>query len=215
MSTRSKSFKDALGAHRKKVEEKIEKGGDGVEVIIEERSDIDEHAAGGIKGKDLGEYLGDGFFLNEEFVQIYRDEKGRIARTVPLSDGQHEDMMGRSEEFKKNELPPMQAEIKPMGIPASDEHKVAYTLAHKLYRWYESLPPAPNRFNPVHDGIPICPDHYHGCPFSCKSTLQKAVRTSATETLAYLVKVIGARVEVKRRGGHITNITLKGTSGKL
>lgn len=115
---------------------------------IAERSDFDRDQV--VKTKELGEDWGDGFFVEEEPVVVYRDAQGGIVKTVPLSE--HAEQQAEMAE-------PIIAEqkIQPTPISRQDRDKLVAILAARLFKWYATQPRHPTKYNPVHDGIPDLP----------------------------------------------------------
>ena len=115
---------------------------------IVERSDFDRDS--GVASKDLGEDWGDGFFVNEEPVMVYRGPDGGIVSTVPLSE---------VSERQAEEAAPLIAEqkIQPTPISRAERDKLVTILAVRLFKWYAGQPKSATKFNPVYDGIPDVP----------------------------------------------------------
>src|SRR5690606_11598823 len=97
--------------------------------VIRDRSDIDQHS--NIKSEELGEYLGDNFFLDARPALINRDHRGAIVNITPLDEIDGVDVYREGEE-------PEPAHRVPVSITHRD--KTIDILANRLFEYYRTLP---------------------------------------------------------------------------
>lgn len=124
--------------------------------VLLDRSDIDPHQ--NIRQDDLGEHLGDGFFLNYEPVKIDRDPAtGRIIRTTPLSEWQRD--QERIREVTADLIEEGEPVPQPTLRPRSERAELVNVIAARMFRYFEEqLVTQPKRPNPLRDGIPTYRD---------------------------------------------------------
>ena len=126
--------------------------------VLVERSDIDHHQ--NIKQQDLGEHLGDGFFLNYQPIVIHRDLRtGRIRKTESVAE-YHSRL-----ERRAAQLTPEQVEVAQDVLPilkpvtTSQRDQIVALMATKLMAHYQAqLISDPQLPNPLRDGIPMYSD---------------------------------------------------------
>lgn len=162
---------------------------------LTERSDIDHHQ--NIKADDLGEPLGEGFFINPEPVLVQRGPDGGIVRTTPLSEIPGVEMHGAGTERTDNE-----DKAKPVPMSRDERRKLVDSLALRLYNYYKNLPPNSDKWNPFTDGIPEIADADPLNLSPRKSEAIRMVNASDTDVFLWLRKFVGARAQIidKKRG---------------
>jgi hypothetical protein len=158
------------------------------------RSDFDEHSD---DYSALGEDLGDGVYAAEEPVKMYRDARGNLIRTVPLSEVAEEEARMREDGLLGEDPPPMVGapSMSPVPMQRHEREDVVDAMALKLYLWYQEQPPG-LMYNPIYDGIP------HNTSGSDPKALHmrqgdSALKPASTiEILEWFKRIIGARAEI-------------------
>jgi hypothetical protein len=157
------------------------------------RSDFDEHNP---DMSVLGEDLGDGVYAAPEPVKIYRDAKGAMVRTVPLSEVAEEEERMRAEGLLGEDPPPMVADpsTAPRPLDRQERVDVVESMAIKLLLNYQETPRGV-MYNPIYDGIPWDAMGTDPRSLEQKQGSPDLKPAGAVEILEWFKRIIGTRAE--------------------
>ena len=101
----------------------------------------------------------------------------------------------------------------PVKLSRAQREKLVDTLTLRLFKYYQSLPPDAQKYNPFRDGIPNLPDGHNKALNSERGqAVGMILNPSTTEVMSWLRKFVGARAQLvnKKEGyGGIADVALR------